>query len=239
VKTPRLLLVAFAVACAGRTAAENHEFLAAESWSASPKIPAATHRVPLQIVILRGSRWTWADVDRRVAKTREILAQCGVRLEPTIVELNSPSGSPSVLYQESSAQNPASLRVVAQTLAQSRPVLFYVESFSDNIAQRGTARIRTNSAGEPEVDTAWIPYFEPSNVQWSYQVDAHELVHVLADIGHWTPPYRSPPGRKKGDPPDPNAPDHGLMVGNPSVRTNVLAPFLCARIKSHPRAARL
>lgn len=219
--------------------AEIHRPRAAAFDQTLQSVPA-TVRVPLTVVILRGSRWTYDAVERRVARTREILSQCGVRLDATIVELASPSGSPSVLYERGNDQDRTGMRVVTQSLAQPKPTLFYVDGFSDNSGQGGTSRPPLTSEGQPEADTAWIPYSDvPPGWQAAYHVDAHELVHVLADIGHWSPPYQPTAGRKKGDPPDPNAPDPGLMVGNSAIRTNVLAPFLCERIKKHPRAAPL
>ena len=236
-RPPRFTPLLLALVCAGPAAGEIHKPVAMESNAPAPLAAPATHLIPLQVVILHGSRWTWAEVDRRVAKTKEILAQCGVRLDATLVELKSPTGSPSVLYEFDNKLDPTSLRQVAQILARAKPAMFYVESFPDNTSQGGTARPRRTSAGHPEADTAWIPYFEtPPGWQASYHVDAHELVHVLADIGHWSPPYQSPPGRKKGDPPDPDRPIEGLMVANNILRSNALAPYLCERIKKHAGA---
>lgn len=235
---PPLLLSALILACATPASAEIHNLVAA-TLARVLQAPPATHRIPLQVIILRGSRWTWSAVDKRVALTRDILAQCGVRLETTIVELNPPAGTAFVLYELGNDQDPTSIRIVSQTLAQMKPTMFYVDGFSDNSSQGGTARTPRTSAGTPELDTAWIPYYDTApGWQATYQVDAHELVHVLADVGHWSPPYQSPPGHKKGDD-DPDRPDPGLMVGNNAIRTNSMAPYLCERIKKHPRAAPL
>lgn len=237
-RPPRLLPALLLLACALPAAAEIHAVVAAVVARVL-QAPPATHRIPLQVVILRGSRWTWSAVDRRVSLTRDILAQCGVRLEPTIVELKPPSDTASVLYEIGNDQDPTSMRVVSQTLAQAKPTMFYVDGFSDNTAQGGTARTPRTSAGTPELDTAWIPYYETApGWQATYHVDAHELVHVLADIGHWSPPYQAPAGHQKGDD-DPDRPNPGLMVGNNAIRTNALAPYLCERIKNHPRASPL
>jgi hypothetical protein len=231
------------LACALPAGAERHRFVPVDPERAvSPRGAELTHRIPLQIVILQGSRWTWDAVSARTVMTKEVLAQCGVRLDPTIVTLAAPSGRAGIIYAPARSQEPDGMATIVRALSQPKPTLFYVDAFVDNTGQGGTSRIlQTVTAGQdvPEVDTAWIPYFDQKpSWQVNYHVDAHELVHVLADVRHWSPPYQSPPGHRKGDV-DPNAPNPGLMSGNTMNRTNIIDPYLCERIKRHSSAAAL
>jgi hypothetical protein len=216
--------------------AEFHEDVPAVQ-SQPTQSPPPTHRVPLSVVILRGSRWTYDVVQRRVAKAREIIAQCGVRLDPAFIELSSPGGGAGVLYKPASSGEPGGMGTLARALGQPKPILFYVERFADNSGQSGTARPPHTSAGTDEVDTAWIAFTE-SNADGSgrYQVDAHELVHMLADVGHVGLGENRPPRRNKEDPIDPADLAQGLMVGNPILRSNRLSPALCARLKARTTA---
>lgn len=235
-----LLAAALLLGCALQAVAEPHEVFSVPDAPAL-QAPPATHRIPVQFVILRGSRWTWAVVEQRVTKTKEVLAQCGVRLDTTISELVPPGPNATAIYDTKRSHEPTGMSTIVSALSQPKPTVFYVDGFPDNAAQGGTARPQHTAAGQvvPEVDTAWIPYFEtPPPAHANYSVDAHELVHVLADIAHWSPPYQSPPGHAKGDF-DPNKPEAGLMVRMPEIRTNILHPYICERIKKFPRATPL
>jgi len=237
----RLAVALFASFCAAPVAAEVHEPIAMSQATPLVRAAAETHRVAVRVVILSGSRWTLDAVNIRVAKTRDIIAQCGVRLDATIVELTAPGGGAGVLYASERSQEPTGMSTITGFLAQPKPTIYYVGAFTDNTGQSGTSRPRHTVSGAPipEMDTAWIPYSEvPPYWHANYHVDAHELVHVLANIAHWSPPYRSPPGHMKGDA-DPNRPDPGLMVQNNYIRSNIIDTYLCERIKNHPSAAPL
>lgn len=112
-----------------------------------------------------------------------------------------------------------------------------METFEDNFMQPGTSRPPFNHAGDPEVDTAWITRLVLSpGYRDHYSVDAHELLHVLADTGHSV--LRSAEDRparpQKGEPSD--EPDRygGLMAGNPLIRSDVVDPSLCEKMRAHP-----
>lgn len=202
--------------------------------------PAPTHAIPLRVVIFEGSGWTRPEVEGRLARVWDVVDRCGVRLAPvTVVELAPPSGTPSPVYARDRSGEPDGLGSVARAAgAGAGPTLFYIADFADR-PQPGTSRPRHQVGAAPEADTAWITRAVLSEGHGdAYSVDAHELVHVLADIGHWAP--EDPPGtppRRKGDP-GPRR-DAGLMAGSPNARSDRLDPSLCARIKSHPSARAL
>ncbi len=59
---------------------------------------------------------------------------------------------------------------------------------------------------------------------------------MLADLNHES--YDENPARRarKDDPPLPGEHDQGLLVGNPYIRTNRIAPRHCAKIKARSLA---
>ena len=204
--------------------------------------PPPTHKIAVNVVILAGSSWARGAVEQRVTLTREILSQCALRLDGAIIERGLPSGGAGVLYDTDRSEEPAGMGTVARLLRPNAgPTLFYVGRFEDNAGQGGTSRPPFTSQGRPEVDTAWIPHHDRvPGWQDAYHVDAHELVHVLADTGHSAlPTFGRKPRRNKEDPVDQADRDGGLMVGNPALRSNKLAPELCDKMKRHPLAERL
>lgn len=232
----RAPLAAILLMCAAGAAAERHAFDDSRAAAAIAPPPAPTHAIRLAVVILRGSPWTYDAVARRVAKTREIVAQCGVRLDPEISELSSPSGSPDVVYDPDHASEKAGMGTISSALGQTKPTLFYIRAFSDNGGQSGTSRPAFQARGAAEEDTAWVPFpADGADAEHPYLVDAHELVHVIADTPHAD--FRTcAPRAHKEDPISPECADQGLMVGNPMLRSNRISDALCARIKERPYA---
>lgn len=236
-------LAALSLLLAGAARGEIHSMGAARAGARSllQAAPAPTHRIPVNVVVLAGSHWLAESVERRVSMTRAILTQCAIALEPAIAVREPPWGSALVLYDDKRSEEPNGMGSVSRLLRPSAaPTLFYVEDFEDNEAQTGTSRPPFTSAGRPEVDTAWIR-FADHLPRWSdaYHVDAHELVHVLADTGHSALPTFGRGRGRKEDPADPASQDGGLMAGNPFVRSNRIAAELCEKMKAHPFARRL
>lgn len=229
-------LAALLLLAAVGASAERHVFDDSRAPAAIAPPPAPTHAIALAVVILRGSSWTHDVVARRVAKTRDIVAQCGVRLDAAITELSSPSGSPDVVYDPDRAGEKGGMGAIASALGQAKPTLFYVGMFSDNEAQSGTSRPTFQAGGRADENTAWIPFpFDGPDVEHPYLVDAHELVHTIANTPHVE--YRACPRRaRKEDPVAPECADQGLMAGNPLIRSNKISDALCARIKARPYA---
>ncbi|MBI4349673.1 MAG: hypothetical protein HY553_22750 [Elusimicrobia bacterium] len=202
--------------------------------------PPASARIAVDVVLLRGTGWSRDVVERRLGRLGAVLRQCGVRLDAAITEASAPGAATRPLYDRARAQAPNGLGTITRALRTSaRPVLFYIGPFEDNPGQ-ATSRPRFDSAGLDEVDTAWVPYgLGEGGAHACYLVDAHELVHTLADVGHPSLEYDGPRRARKEDPPYPGEQDGGLMAGNPGARTNVLGASVCDRLRKGPFAERL
>jgi hypothetical protein len=205
-----------------------------------PEPPVPSHSIPFSAVILKGSGWTREAVQPRLAEVQRIIAQCGVRLDlGPVVEGELPGGGTELLYDRKAASAPNGLGTVTQLLRpRAGPALFYFAHFLD-FKQPGTARPAWTDAGTAQLDTAWIAF--PPDEGQSYSVDAHELVHVLADTSHSSLPRVGPPSEKpkRDDSPQQPRQDGGLMSKYGRDRSNVIGDALCAKMKLHPAAVSL
>ena len=138
-----------------------------------------SHTVTLDIVILSGAGWRIIEIHRAVGHAAEILAQCGVSVARARVRV---------------VEAPRRFRYLDDTWSQrlvrrldpARPAVFFVEDTLREPAFEAEAFGQGNTRHTPAMrDTVWITRAaEDIGI-----VLAHELFHVLADLGqHETNP---------------------------------------------------
>ena len=155
----------------------------------------AKARLPLTLVILRGSNWTEKRVLRHVARTGQAFAACGVGLGPvTLVEAKTPDGSHDLRMDhiDPEAGAPRDVVRIAELLPKDIrwPVAFFVGRLhEDDALARSYGRGAVDPGREPDfpyMNTAWFAY----KTHWierrdeSYSSLAHELTHLLCECGH-------------------------------------------------------
>jgi len=135
--------------------------------------PPATHRLRLEMVVMRASGWSPVRILESTKEAVRILAQCGIRT--TSVQLHEYDGPARYRY----LATPVS-RDLARRVRLARPVVFFVADTRNRPAFDAEAIGRANSRSRPEMtDTVWIT----AATRDLPNVIAHELVHVLADAG--------------------------------------------------------
>ena len=138
-----------------------------------------THTVALDVVILDGAGWRIPEIHRTVGRAAEILAQCGVSFARTRLRVVEAPRRYRHLHDTWS-------RRLVKRLDPARPAVFFVEETLREPAFEAEAFGQANTRGTPDLrDTVWITRAaEDVGV-----VLAHELFHVLADLGqHETAP---------------------------------------------------
>ena len=141
--------------------------------------PAHTHTIGLDILILDGSGWRIAEIRAAVGRAARILAQCEVSVARTQVRTVESPRRYRYLHDD------WSWRLVKQ-LDPARPAVFFVEDTLRAPAFEAEAFGQANTRHSPAMrDTVWITR-DATEVG---TVLAHELFHVLADLGrHETNP---------------------------------------------------
>ena len=142
--------------------------------------PSHTHTIALDVVILGGAGWRIPEIHRAVGRAAEILGQCEVSVVRTRVRMVEAPRRFRYLDDIWS-------RRLVKRLEPARPAVFFVEETlrqpafeAEAFGQGNTRRMRAMR------DTVWITRAakEAAGV-----VLAHELFHVLADLGrHETDP---------------------------------------------------
>ena len=135
--------------------------------------PPATHRLRLEMVMMRAAGWSSEQILNATKRAVQILAQCGIRT--TFVELYEFDGPARYRY----LATPVS-RDLALGVRLARPAVFFVADTLNEPAFDAEAIGRANSRSRPEMtDTVWIT----AGTRDLAIVMAHELAHVLADSG--------------------------------------------------------
>ena len=138
-----------------------------------------THTVALDVVVLDGAGWRIPEIHRAVGRAAEILAQCGVSFARTRLRIVEAPRRYRHLHDTWS-------RRLVKRLDPARPAVFFVEETLREPAFEAEAFGQANTRSTPGLrDTVWITRAaEDVGV-----VLAHELFHVLADLGqHETGP---------------------------------------------------
>ena len=135
--------------------------------------PPHTHTIALDIVILGGAGWRIPEIHRAVGRAAEILAQCAVSVARARVRMVEAPRRLRYLDDTWSRQ-------LVKRLDPARPAVFFVEETlrepafeAEAFGQGNTRRMRTMR------DTVWITRAAKD----VGVVLAHELFHVLADLG--------------------------------------------------------
>ena len=141
--------------------------------------PAHTRTIALDIVILDGAGWRIPEIHRAVGRAAEVLAQCEVSVERA--RLRIVEAPRRFRYLDDTWS-----RRLVKRLDPARPAVFFVEETLREPAFEAEAFGQGNSRRTPAMrDTVWITR-AAKNVG---VVLAHELFHVLADLGqHETDP---------------------------------------------------
>ena len=138
-----------------------------------------THTIALDMVILSGAGWRIPEIHRAVGRAAEVFAQCEVSVERARLRIvEAPRG---FRYLDDTWS-----RRLVKRLDPARPAVFFVEETLREPAFEAEAFGQANSRRTPAMrDTVWIT----RAAKKVGVVLAHELFHVLADLGqHETNP---------------------------------------------------
>ena len=145
----------------------------AEHLHGDGAVPPHTHAMKLDIVVLGGSGWRIREVHRAVTRAADVLAQCGVavgRARLRIVE------APRRYRYLDDVWSPQLLKRLDLT----HPAVFFVEETLRRPAFEAEAFGQANTRSWPIMrDTVWVTRAATE----LGVVLAHELFHVLADLG--------------------------------------------------------
>ena len=145
----------------------------AEHLHGDGAMPAHSHTMNLDVVVLGGSGWRIREVHRAVARAADVLAQCGVavgRARLRIVE------APRRYRYLDDVWSPRLLKRLDLT----HPAVFFVEETLRRPAFEAEAFGQANTRSWPIMrDTVWVTRAATE----LGVVLAHELFHVLADLG--------------------------------------------------------
>ena len=141
--------------------------------------PGHTHAIGLDILVFDGSGWRIPEIRAAVGRAARILAQCEVSVASARVLTVEAPRRLRYLHDDWSPW-------LVRQLAPARPAVFFVEDTMREPAFEAEAFGQANTRSTPAMrDTVWITR-DASDVG---TVLAHELFHVLADLGrHETDP---------------------------------------------------
>ena len=142
--------------------------------------PPHTHSITLDVILLAGSGWGISEVHRAVGRAAEILGQCEVAVARTRVRMIEAPRRYRYLHDRWS-------RRLVNRLEPIRPAVFFVEETLREPAFEAEAFGQSNTRSMRALrDTVWIT----RATRDVGVVLAHELFHVLADLGR----HESDPG---------------------------------------------
>lgn len=172
-RTFLVLVVCAAAWAADSIAVRDRRELAIERSAATP-----SHRLDLALAYFERD-WRPEEIGAALRRSAQVLARCGVEIaRADLVRIEAPARFR--VYD-----TPRS-RVLAGTLALSRPTIYFVAATRQQPAFEAEAIGRANSGTRPELrDSVWV-------ARGARDLDiviAHELAHVLLDSGgHSTEP---------------------------------------------------
>ena len=150
-------------------------------------------RLPLTVVIARGSNWTRARALRQIRKTAAALSGCEIALGPvSLLRAHLPTGKPHIdmAVEPAGPQTPEDIRETAERFprAADRPVAVLVGRLNGDAAVARSYRPApgVSAAQHSFLNTIWISY----RAHWMDRPDemysplAHELGHLLCECGH-------------------------------------------------------
>ena len=139
--------------------------------------PAHSHTLAVDLMILSGAGWEIPQVHHAVGRAAEIIARCGVVVARARVRMVEAHRRFRYLDDVWSRQ-------LVERLAPARPAVFFVEDTLREPAFEAEAFGQGNTRRTPGMrDTIWIT----RAAKHVGVVLAHELFHVLADLGRHEP----------------------------------------------------
>ena len=148
------------------------------TWTSEALHPSAvqpphTHTMTLDLVLLDGAGWRVPEIHRAVGRAAEIIGQCGVSVARARLRLVE---APRRLRYLDATWS----RQLVERIEPSRPAVFFVEETLREPAFEAEAFGQSNTRRMPALrDTVWITRAAKD----VGVVLAHELFHVLADLG--------------------------------------------------------
>ncbi|GEM_PF-3042212 len=144
-----------------------------------------THEFDVDVVLLRNSGWSEAEVRELMSKATEVYMECGIQLANVkIVTATAPQSTWIDSYMESEKGLVRSLPSAVK-----RPTVFFVRSNREgNWAYSYNKEVCGTS---PRCDTAWVTkdIFSPVRINqfkgdnWKYVV-GHEIAHLVGNCSH-------------------------------------------------------
>ena len=136
-------------------------------------VPAHSHTISLDVMILSGTGWEIHEVRHALGRAAEIIAQCGVVVAQA--QVRAVEAQRRFRYLDDTWS-----RQLVKRLDPARPAAFFVEDTLREPAFEAEAFGQGNTRRMPVMrDTVWITRAaKPAGT-----VLAHELFHVLADLG--------------------------------------------------------
>jgi len=201
---------------------------------------AITHALDATIVMFRNTGWTREQIEAHLKRTNEIYAQCGIRLgEIKLVESDAYQGMLDINDRWNYEGD--DLKIATATPQEIRPVIYLMRKIMQGEGGYTNFEHFQYSQNNPKVaNTIWLAtlineedyyFYHTSDDSGhesylrrdpSYNVVAHELAHLLADMGHET-----------------TLTEKNLLNGAASEVNDHLLPRQCEKFKANPMMHKL
>jgi len=198
-----------------------------------------THVLDTTLVMFRNTGWTQTQVEAHLKRTNEIYAQCGIQLGTVkLVESDAYQGRLDINQRWTGMDDDDDRIISKATPIAERPVIYLMRDILPR-SHRETAYTNYHDFKDTFPltvrDTIWISSFiesdqypifhtvdqEGRNIlatrDPSYDVFAHELAHLLGNMGH-----------------EMNIKEKNLLNGSPSEVNGNLIPRQCELFKKNP-----
>jgi len=167
-------------------------------------------------ILLRGSGASLPVLEKRLPYTKDAFDTCQVQIQSNwIIVVDPPEDRVDFVHDhvDFDYSNGTKAHLALITPPVEMPALFYIKSFTNTAAVTGTSAAPHWAGGSPQENFTWVT--EPVLNYFAFSVEAHELGHVLADMGHG-PAFTG-----------------NLMSAGP-YRNNRFPKWDCERIWTHP-----
>lgn len=161
---------------------------------------ALDYEFPLSVVVVEGSGWSMEEAVERVKGAARVLSQCKVAIGPARVKLVRTF---AYLRKLSSPFDWQTIRLAKALGASDRPVVFFIDAVRGGVSSAFAARFSvmqglaldpalkdsiwmTRNVKDTEQTRSFASYYFPQ-----HDVLAHEIAHVLGDLGHIHPTERN------------------------------------------------
>lgn len=156
-----------------------------------------THKLDLIVVIDINSKWL-AKLNEEINKTQKTLALCDIQISSIeLVKVSIPPKTINQLNIQNPYAGPPELKIALEGLPNNILTAFLIDKYTRN----GTAfainrnsvlnseRYPTLPSWSPLENTTWItenfiPYSSAPGADKTYSTLAHEIVHIIGNLGH-------------------------------------------------------